>query len=135
MNTNNHKYLYNIYFANDVFNCERFNIIYENNNFVVILLKSKNDILKIDKCYIKNTFKCENENFNYSLTNYSKYFFELEEEFNSAEVTTIATNNIIDNNISQAKRIMDFRYNSYLEAKAKYDRLVKNKEKYLKEND
>lgn len=134
MNTNNHKYLYNIYFANDVFNCERFNIIYENDNFVVILLKSKNDVLKINKYCIKNSFKCENENFNY-VKNYSKYFFELEEEFNSAKVTTLAKKNMIDNKINMAKITMDFNYRSYLEAKAKYDRLVKNKEKYLKEND
>lgn len=130
---NNHKYLYKVYFANETYNLEKYTVIYENKNFVVIVLKSKDDIAKIERRKIKEEFKCDDSDLVFD-TSYCKYFFNVD-NFDIDKVIKFSKRYSIKHELELAERIMNnnlARYNNsvkkYNKLKSYYDDMIKNEE-------
>lgn len=130
---NNHKYLYKVYFANETYNLEKYTVVYENKNFVVIVLKSKNDIAKIERHKIKEEFKCDDSDLVFD-TSYCKYFFNVD-NFDIDKVIKFSKRYSIKHELELAENIMNnnlARYNDsvkkYNKLKSYYDDMIKNEE-------
>lgn len=123
MNTNMHKYIYNIYYSNDVYNCERYKVIYENDEYIYVKCKLKR-LMEIRKVKISDKFNAKDEHHQY---NYNRYFYNVDQPFNSSDVTLIMRSEEINKMLMNAKMAMDKYHIQYNKSKQYYESLL---EKY-----